>query len=186
MPKIVIPYYSASGHTRRLAEAVLEGVESINSEVSLINVEEMSEDSWSLLEKADAIIFGSPTFMGGVAGKYKLFLDETAYRGFWTERKFVDKMAAGFTVATYPSGDKLNTIIQLAIFAAQYGMIWVNNCDIGNKVSSSPNDHNEWGSWLGVMATSIADKSKLIGDDDIHTAKQFGIRFANSVNRWVK
>ena len=65
-------------------------------------------------------------------------------------------------------------------------MIWVNNCDIGYKVSSSPNDHNEWGSWLGVMATSIADKSKLISNDDIQTAKQFGIRFANSVNRWVK
>jgi len=186
MPKIVIPYYSASGHTHRLAEAILEGVSLVNSDVSLINVDEMSEEYWSLLEKADVIIFGSPTFMGGVSGKYKLFLDETSYRGYWTEQKFVDKMAAGFTVATYPSGDKLNTIFQLAIFAAQYGMIWVNNCDIGNKVSSSSNDHNECGSWLGVMATSISDKSKMISDDDIQTGKQFGIRFANSVNRWFK
>lgn len=61
--------------------------------------------------------------MGSVAGQFKLFLDEFPYRGLWTEQKLVDKVAAGFTVATYPSGDKLNTIIQLSIFAAQFGMI---------------------------------------------------------------
>ncbi len=186
MSKIAIPFYSASGHTRCLAEAVLRGVKTISSDTCLIDVSLLDSNSWKLIEQADGIIFGSPTFMGGVAGQFKLFLDEFSYRGLWTEQKLVDKLAAGFTVATYPSGDKLNTIIQLSIFAAQFGMVWINNCGIGRKVSKTEHDYNEWGAWLGLMATSIPDKSKLISDIDIQCAEQFGIRFAKSVGRWLK
>lgn len=186
MSKIVIPFYSASGHTQRLAEAILGGVKTISSEVCLIDVSKLESSSWKLIEQADGIILGSPTFMGGVAGQFKLFLDEFSNRGLWTEQKFIDKMAAGFTVATYPSGDKLNTIIQLSIFAAQFGMVWINNCGLGRKVSKNEQDYNEWGAWLGLMATSIPDKSKLISELDLKCAEQFGIRFAKSVERWLK
>ncbi len=184
MLKIIILYFSASGHTRRLAEAIHKGANSINNNVLIININKMSEESWMQLENADGIIFGSPTFMGGLAGEFKLFLDESSYRRFWTKEIFKDKMAAGFTVATYPSGDKLNTIVQLAIYAAQHGMIWVNNCDVGIKVSSHSENYNQCGSWLGLMATSIQDKTKLIGDNDIQDAFHFGARFAKSVHRW--
>jgi NAD(P)H dehydrogenase (quinone) len=184
MSKIAIPYYSRSGHTQRLAEAVLEGAHRVASESTLIDVCNITDDQWKLLQDADGIIFGSPTFMGGVAGEYKLFMDESAYRGFWTGGVLVDKMAAGFTVATYPSGDKLSTLIQLAVFAAQYGMIWVNNSGVGSKVSKSALDANTWGSWLGLMATSVPDKSKLVSDTDISSAKKFGERFARAVKRW--
>ena len=184
--KIVIPYFSKSGHTKRLAQAILAGTKEIIADSQLIDVTTIKESDWSNLEKADGIIFGSPTFMGSAAGQYKLFLDETAYRGFWTGHKLVDKMAAGFTVATYPSGDKLNTIMQLSIYAAQHGMIWVNNCGLGSKVSGESSDYNECGSWLGLMATSIPDKSKLISDADVSHATAFGRRFAKSVQRWQK
>lgn len=186
MTKIAIPFYSASGHTRHLAEAVLGGVKTITSDAHLIDIVGLTSNSWSLIEGADGIIFGSPTFMGGVAGQFKLFLDEFSYRGLWTEQKLVDKLASGFTVATYPAGDKLNTIMQLSIFAAQFGMLWVNNCGVGSKVSKTIEDNNEWGAWLGLMATSIQDKSKLISDMDVRCADQFGVRFAKSVVRWLK
>ena len=58
--------------------------------------------------------------MGGVAGVFKVFLDESSYKGFWTNQVLANKMAAAFTVATYPSGDKSNTLMQLATFAAQH------------------------------------------------------------------
>ncbi len=184
MSQIVIPYYSASGHTKKLAEIILEGVKEIYSDALLINVERMDEYCWQRLRDADGVIFGSPTFMGGVAGQYKIFLDELSYKGFWTGEKLVDKMAAGFTVATYPSGDKLNTLIQFTITAAQYGMIWVGCDGVGKQVSPSSDNPNPWGSWLGVMATSIKDKTRLIGEEDIKTAYHFGIRFSKAVNRW--
>lgn len=186
MSKIVIPFYSASGHTRRLAEAILGGVKTMSPDACLIDISRLDSNAWKLIEQADGIIFGSPTFMGGVAGQFKLFLDEFSWRGLWTDQHLVDRVAAGFTVATYPSGDKLNTLIQLSIFAAQFGMIWVNNCGLGSKVSKTGDDHNEWGAWLGLMATSVPDKSKLISDTDIKCAEQFGIRFAKTVDRWLK
>lgn len=186
MSKIVIPFYSASGHTRRLAEAILGGVKTITSDACFIDISKLTSKSWHLIADADGIILGAPTFMGGIAGQFKVFLDEFSYRGLWTEQKLVDKLAAGFTVATYPSGDKLNTIMQLAVFSAQCGMLWVNNCGVGRKISKTGHDHNEWGAWLGLMATSIPDKSKLISDIDIKCAEQFGVRFAQSVDRWMK
>jgi NAD(P)H dehydrogenase (quinone) len=92
-------------------------------------------------------------------------------------------MAAGFTVATYPSGDKLNTLIQMSVFAAQSGMIWVNNSGLGEKLSGK-DIGNSCGSWLGYMATSICDKDKLIDDSDKIGALKFGKRFAQAVKRW--
>ena len=184
MINIVIPFFSKSGHTKRVAEAICEGVNTSTSRGCLIDISQMTDESWLTLEQAGGVIFGSPTFMGSAAGEYKLFLDETARREFWTGGKFVDKMAAGFTVATYPSGDKLNTIIQLSIYAAQHGMIWVNNTGLGCKVTNDPEEFNEWGCWLGFMATSIADKTKLISDTDVLGAKKFGLRFAKALQRW--
>jgi NAD(P)H dehydrogenase (quinone) len=184
---IVIPYYSASGHTKALAEAILEGVKSINKNASLINISEITEKDWEALQSAEGIIFGSPTYVGGVAGAFKVFLDDSSsYKSFWVNQVLVDKMAAAFTVATYPSGDKLSTLMQLAIFAAQHGMIWVNNAGVGNKVSPEEKSINACGSWLGLMATSIPDKTKLISETDKSDAFHFGKRFAESVARWTK
>ena len=183
-PKIVVVYYSRSGHTKILAKIICEGMASINPNVRLINIDEISESDWNTLKTASGIILGSPTYMGGVAGEFKVFLDESSRRGFWINQLFADKMAAGFTIATYPSGDKLNTLMQLAIFAAQHGMVWVNNAGLGNKVSPKTDKVNTCGSWLGLMATSTTDKRKLINETDAITAFQFGVRFAQSVNRW--
>ena len=184
--EIIIPYYSASGHTKRLAEAILEGVKSINRQASLMNISEITDKDWQTLQSAEGIIFGSPTYMGGVAGAFKVFLDDASYQGFWVEQVFADKMAAAFTVATYPSGDKSNTLMQLAIVAAQHGMIWVNNAGVGRQVSSEEQSVNACGSWLGLMATSIPDKNKLISDADKQDAFYFGQRFAQSLKRWMR
>jgi NAD(P)H dehydrogenase (quinone) len=183
---IIIPYFSKSGHTKKLAEHVLLGVKKFNDKASLIDVENMSDNNWLDLEEAKGIIWGSPTYMGSVAGEFKLFIDDLSDRGFWTEQKLMDKMAAGFTVATYPSGDKLNTLIQLSIFSAQHGMIWVNHNGTGSQVENDPDNKNQWGSWLGLSATSISDKSKLIDASDLKTAECFGERFARCTARWTQ
>ena len=39
--------------------------------------------------------------------------------------KWRDKVAAGFTNSGAQNGDKLNSLISMALFAAQHGMIWV-------------------------------------------------------------
>jgi multimeric flavodoxin WrbA len=63
--------------------------------------------------------------MGNVSAAFKKFMDDSSKS--WFTRKWVDKVGAGFTNSASQSGDKLNTLQTLAIFAAQHGMIWVGN-----------------------------------------------------------
>ena len=46
----------------------------------------------------------------------------------WFEQKWADKLAAGFTNSGSQNGDKQNTLVDIATFAAQHGMVWINSC----------------------------------------------------------
>jgi NAD(P)H dehydrogenase (quinone) len=184
MKKIAIPYYSGSGHTAKLATHIAEGMQFVDSvQVKLFNVEELTPIDDEYLANADAIIFGAPTYMGSIAGHYKLFMERYA-SDFWVEQRWANKIAAGFTVATYPSGDKLTTLMQLAIFALQHGMIWVGLNEIGSRVKKDTLNINESGSWLGLMATSADNKKILINEHDAQTARLFGKRILDATLRW--
>jgi multimeric flavodoxin WrbA len=66
-----VVYHSAYGHTKRLAEAVAEG-----AAASLIAIDaegNIPENGWETLNAADAIIFGSPTYMGGPSWQFRKF-----------------------------------------------------------------------------------------------------------------
>ena len=117
MNEISIIYFSGSGHTAQLAEAVRKGAESVPvakvhsihlNAADIIKGRYNNEDVMSLLEISDAIIFGCPTYMGGPAAQFKAFADATVER--WLAQKWRDKFAAGFTVSGAPSGDKFNTL----------------------------------------------------------------------------
>jgi len=132
MPTVTIVYHSGSGHTRAMAEAVHAGaasVDGVTAQLVAIEGTDITEGRWhndgvlKMLDASDAIIFGSPTYMGCVSGQMKAFLDATAERYF--TRAWADKLAAGFTVSGGPAGDKLNTLVTLAVFAMQHGMIWI-------------------------------------------------------------
>ena len=75
---------------------------------------------------------------------------------------WTDKLAAGVTVATYPSGDKLSSLMQMVVFATQHGMIWVGLDDIGAPVNPDEEGVNEDGFSLGLGATSVRDKARMI------------------------
>ncbi len=175
---IALPYFTGSGHTRRLAEAVAGGLENAR----LIDIEHISDDDWSALDAAPAILFGTPTYMGSSAARYDQFLEDASDR--WPDQLWADKIAGGFTVATYPSGDKLSTLMRLTIYASQMGMVWIGPNAIGAPVDPSQPGINRDGSNLGLMATSSRDKTQLIDADDVATARLFGQRIAQAVAKW--
>ncbi len=177
---IAIPYFTGSGHTRRLAEAVAEGV----GKAHLIDIEAMSEGDWQPLDAAPAILFGTPTYMGSSAARFDQFLEDASDR--WADQLWADRLAGGFTVATYPSGDKLNTLMRLAIYATQMGMLWIGPNAIGPPVDPSNPGINKDGANLGLMATSSRDKTQLIDAGDLETARLFGARVTQAVDRWAK
>jgi multimeric flavodoxin WrbA len=180
MVKIAVVYHSGYGHTARQAQAVADGASGIAGvRVQLVSVEHV-EQHWRNLDDADAIIFGTPTYMGGVSAPFKAFMDKSSKA--WAGQKWKDKIAAGFTNSASQSGDKLNTLIQLAVFAAQHGMHWINlGLMPGNNSSQgSPEDLNRLGSYLGAMAQSNSDAAPEIAPtaSDLGTAAHLGRRVA--------
>ena len=187
---ITIAYHSGYGHTEKVAMAVAEGAKKVeNVNVAIINVTNLQEKDWDLLDNSHTIIFGCPTYMGGVSAKYKEFIDAASKK--WIEQKWKDKIAAGFTNSGSYSGDKLNSLFQLSINAMQHGMIWVGNAMMAASVKGiegpSSDQLNRVGSWLGLATQSNNEAPDIAPPKgDIETAKLFGERVANITQRFYK
>ncbi len=179
-PKVAVVYHSGYGHTKKQAEAVAAGAASVaGAKVALIPVEE-AEARAEELNAADAIIFGAPTYMGGVSAQFKTFIDWTSK--IWFVGGWKDKLAAGFTNSASLNGDKQNSLQQIATLAAQQQMLWVSlGLPPGNNSSKgSPDDLNRLGASLGAMAQSNADEGPEKGPSasDLRTAEHLGRRVA--------
>ncbi len=181
MSKIAIVFHSGYGHNKVVAESVKTGAESVpGTQVSLLAVEDV-EAHWADLEAADAIIFGSPTYMGNVSAPFKTFMDASSKP--WLEQKWKDKLAAGFTISGSPSGDKLNTLQSLMIFAMQHGMIWVGNAEMPYNEEGI----NRLGSFSGLMAQAGQVSPDVEPNAaDRRSAEKLGHRVATATARWTK
>ena len=110
------------------------------------------------LRDFDGIIFGSPTYMGSASADFKnLWMP---HQRMGSTKKWHNKVAAGFTNSSSMSGDKLSTLMQISVFAAQHGMIWVGNDILPNTSGKSPDPDgmNRLGSWLGLMTQANSDE----------------------------
>lgn len=186
MSNIAVVYHSGYGHTAEQAKAVGQGAGSVaDANVTLIAVDptgQIEEQHWATLDAADAIVFGSPTYMGSASGPFKIFMDASSKA--WFTQNWKDKIAAGFTNSASQSGDKLSTLTQFAIFAAQHSMIWVGTGLMpgNNNSKGSVEDLNRLGSFLGAMAQSNADQGPEAGpiSSDLKTAEHLGKRVAET------
>lgn len=179
---ISIPYYSPTGHTRFLAEHIARGA---GPSAQLIDVETMTAADWQRLDDSHAIIFGAPTYMGSAASRYMQFLETAASR--WDTQDWADKIAAGFTTAVHPSGDKPNALMNLCIYGCQMGMIWVGQNQIGTPVDPSNPGINRDGVWIGLSATALAEgEAGLLSAADRETARRFGARIAAIAARFAE
>ena len=130
MARVGIVFHSSTGYTRLLADAVAQGAATA-AEVRTLEVlgEHISEGRYANdellaeLDACDAIVLGTPTYMGAVSGQMKSFMDACLSR--WYERAWSGKLGAAFTVSSTPSGDKLNALQDLFVFGMQMGMVWV-------------------------------------------------------------
>lgn len=184
MSKICIVYHSGYGHTERLARAVERGAKSVEGTlVRTLSVDQV-ETHWSELDGADALIFGTPTYMGGVSAPFKAFLDSTGSR--WASQAWKDKLAAGFTNSGSPSGDKFNTLVQLADVAAQHGMLWVSLGLLPRAPGPDGLELNRAGFFLGAGAQSPhgAPEVEAPPPQDLATGFALGARVARAAARW--
>lgn len=187
MTTIAIVFHSGYGHTKALAEAVAAGAaEQAGTQVHLIPTDE-AEAKADILNGADAIIFGTPTYMGSASAKFKEFMEWSSKT--WYGRGWANKVAAGFTVSASQSGDKQGVLLQLAVFAAQHGMVWV-GLDLlpgNNNSKGSVEDLNRLGSFMGAMAQANADQGpEGVTEADRKTAAHLGKRVVEAAARWAK
>lgn len=183
---VTVVYHSGYGHTRVQAEAVRNGAAQVHgATVHLVAVDEI-EQHWELLDTADAIILGTPTYMAGPSAQFKAFMDATSDR--WSQQAWKDKLAAGFTNSAGINGDKLNTLESLSLFAMQHGMVWVGLGLLpGNATTNgSPEDLNRLAGFLGAMSQSNADVGPEVAPagSDLRTAAALGRRVAEAAVRW--
>jgi multimeric flavodoxin WrbA len=185
-PSLAIAYHSGFGHTATLAGAVAAGARDAGARVAVVAVDQMSEPDWDVLDAADGIVFGTATYMGNVSAGFQAFAEKTGRRcqnGTWR-----DKVAAGFTNSGAKSGDKVNTLISLAVFAAQHHMHWV-NLGLGpgwNSSAGSEMDLNRLGFWLGAGAqTDVDADADRVHPSDVATCRHLGARVAVATRQFV-
>jgi NAD(P)H dehydrogenase (quinone) len=186
--KVVVVHHSGYGHTVKVAEAVARGASDV--EGAVVELIEASEASrrWEILDNADAIIMGAPTYMGSLSAPFKAFMDETSHLQY-AEKRWANKVAAGFTNGASRGGDKQNSLVQLMTFAAQHQMHWVNlGLNYGNNRSVTHEDIlNRDAYTLGVATRANMDQGSDVAPpaSDIRTAEFLGRRVAQVAQELV-
>lgn len=191
MTTVSIIYHSGMGNTARVADAIADGARSINGvhvNVYPITEEQIQNGRWqddavmADLDASDAIIFGSPTYMGMVSGPFKCFADATA--PIWFQMGWKDKIAGGFTSSGYASGDKVMTLHYMATLAAQLRMVWVGPAAPPSNITQDGQDIDRWGYYIGVGAVgSVRPEANLPDAGDLQTAMLYGQRIAETTVR---
>lgn len=178
-PCVVVAFHSGYGHTAVLAEAVADGARAAGAKVALVPVDALTDQAWHALDNADAVVFGSPTYMGNTSAAFQAFAERTGRRcqeGTWR-----DKVAAGFTNSGAKSGDKVAVLMSLAVFAAQHHMHWVNLGLVAgwNSSAGGPDDLNRLGVFLGAGAQTDVDAGPdRVHPSDARTCRHLGERVA--------
>lgn len=180
MTQLVVAYHSGYGHTRKQAEAVRAGAAAVPGvEADLISVSEFDDATFAALARADAIVFGAPTYMGGPSAAFKRFADATSK--VWATQGWKDKLAGGFTNSASLNGDKGQTLHYFVTFAMQHSMIWVGTGLMPSNTSKAKRDDvNRMGSYVGPMAQSDSDMGPDLAPPpgDLETARLYGRRVA--------
>lgn len=184
MAQVLVVYHSGYGHTQRMAQAVAEGA---GAQLLAIDAEgNLPEGGWAALDAADAIIMGSPTYMGGVSWQFKKFADASSRP--WYAQAWKDKLFAGFTNSAALNGDKTLTLNYLFTLAMQHGGIWVSQGVMpSNTKAAQRDDANYLGSYSGAMAQSPSDAGAgEMFAGDLETARHFGQRVADVARRFQR
>ena len=117
--QILILYFSKSGNTKKLAEAIVKGVENVDGVNAVLKktAEVTKED----FVASDGVIAGSPVYFGLMAAQLKKIFDEFV----GVRKKMEGKVGAAFATSGDPSGGKETTMMSIIQTMLIYGMVIV-------------------------------------------------------------
>jgi NAD(P)H dehydrogenase (quinone) len=116
MSGILIIYYSLSGNTKKMAEAIAEGIKKESLGAVIKKVKDVAVDE---LLKYKAIVIGSPTYYGTMAAEIKKLLDDSVeFHG-----KLEGKIGAAFASSANIGGGNETTVLDILNAMLIHGMI---------------------------------------------------------------
>lgn len=194
--KLLVLFYSSTGHVYRMAQAVAEGAATVaGTEVKLMRVPETlspealeamgaTDAQMSMadipvakvedLERFDAIVFGTPTRFGSMAAQMRQFLDSTGE--LWAKHKLVGKAGGVFTSSATQHGGQESTILNFHITLLHHGMVIV-----GLPYSFpglSLTDEVSGGSPYGASTIAGNDGQRVPSENELDGARFQGIHVA--------
>ncbi len=117
--QILVLYYSKSGNTKKLADAIVKGIESIDGvEGVLKHTDDVTKEDFV---SSDGIIAGSPVYFGLMAAQLKKIFDEFV----GVRKRMEGKVGAAFATSADPSGGKETTMMSIIQVMLIYGMVIV-------------------------------------------------------------
>lgn len=124
--QVLVLYYSKGGNTKKLAQAIAKGVDSVEDVTALLKkTDEVTKEDFVA---SDGIIAGSPVYFGGMAAEMKTIFDDFVS----VRRKMENKVGAAFATSGDASGGKETTMLSILQAFLIYGMIIV-----GDPLSAS-------------------------------------------------
>ncbi|GGN20325.1 NAD(P)H:quinone oxidoreductase [Streptomyces fuscichromogenes] len=200
MAKIVVVYYSSTGKTHQLADALAEGARAAGAEVRLRRVAELASQEaidsnplWRAhvdtvaaavpeatpadLEWADSYAVGTPTRFGTPAAQLKQFIDTLG--GLWFEGKLANKGATTFTTAQHLHGGNETTILTLFNVFSHFGAVIV------PPGYTDPAVFEAGGNPYGVSSASAAGEAKAVTAAELTAAGHQGRRLAEVTAKLV-
>ena len=156
--QIPILYFSRTGNTEKLAEAIARGVEKVEGiNAVLTNTDEVTKEDFT---NSAGIIAGSPVYFGVMAAQLKKIFDE--FVGI--RSKMEGKVGAAFATSADPSGGKETTMMSIIQVMLIYGMVIVGDPmsatgHFGTACVGAPGEKSEEnGMKLGQRVAELAKK----------------------------
>lgn len=188
-PIILVLYYSRHGKTRRLAELIAQGVESVpGMEARLRTVPAVSTVAESVepdipasgapyvepedLAECAGLALGSPTRFGNMAAAMKYFLDGTSAQ--WLSGTLAGKPAAVFTSTGSLHGGQESTLLSMMIPLLHHGMMVMGLPYTLPELMTTASGGSPYGAthWAGM------DGKRPVTDDEKRLAVALGRRLA--------
>ena len=117
---VLVVYYSVTGNTEKMAQAVAAGAQKVSTVNVLVKTpDKVTEDD---LKNADAILLGSPTYYGNMSAQMKAFIDDWFLR---YQTSLVNKVGGAFSTGADESGGKEHVLYSFVIAMMNAGMIIV-------------------------------------------------------------
>lgn len=174
--KIAIVVASATGRTRRMAEALAEGVSEEGAEAMLLDAASAEAEA---IEGADALVLGCGVHMSGVPSPMRAFLERLAPQ--WMAGALAGRLGAAFVTsgAGARGGGEL-ALIELHAALAQHGLLLI-SMPSRTKGFSSAGSH--WGpvAWTNPRGGEAGPTAS-----HLEAARAHGRHVARCTARWLR